>query len=77
MHIPIIPLTAVIALGFALAHLAPGTRAAEDAQPSPATQFRVPLGRMETGHGVRVEVAADGLTAPWPRWGWDTAGARW
>ena len=43
----------------------------------PGMAFTAKIPKLEPGQGVKVTLEADGLTAPWPRWGYDTAGARW
>jgi hypothetical protein len=39
-----------------------------------ATDFTYRIPRLEPGCGAKIVLAADGLTARWPRWGHDTAG---
>ena len=41
------------------------------------TSFSYRIANLEQQSGIRVTIERDGLTAPWPRWGYDDAGVLW
>jgi hypothetical protein len=55
----------------------PGREAGGALQVRGGPDFTCKIPALPAGQGVRITVAADGLIARWPRWGYDTAGVRW
>ena len=47
------------------------------AQLPKGTAFSYRIAKLEKQSGVRVTIDHDGLTTPWPRWGYDDAGVLW